>query len=72
VAKVRKENEMERKRKKTLKQLGDNDEDDDDDDDDKDDDEEMGRWPGDGAVPPFHEEEKVIGSMSASDWDKLE
>jgi hypothetical protein len=71
VAKVRKDNEMERKRKKTLKQLGDNDEDDDD-DDDKDDDEEMGRWPGDGAVPPFHEEEKAIGSMSASDWDKLE
>jgi hypothetical protein len=49
-----------------LKQPG-YDDGDDEDDDDEDNDEEMGRWPGDGAMPPLHEEEEAIGSILASD-----
>jgi hypothetical protein len=71
-AQMRKDQETERKRKRLLKRPSDNDEDDEDDDDEDDDDDEMGRQPGDGAMPSLHEEEKVIGSIPASDWDDLE
>jgi hypothetical protein len=61
VVKARKDRETKRKWKRLLKQPGDDDEDD----------EEIGRWPGDGAVPPLHEEEEVIGSILTSAWDDL-
>jgi hypothetical protein len=70
-AQMRKDRETERKRKRLLKRLSDNDEDDED-DDDEDDDDEMGRQPGDSAMPSLHEEEEVIGSIPTSDWDDLE
>jgi hypothetical protein len=70
-AKTRKDQETERKRKRLLKRSGDDSEDDEN-IDDEDDNAETKRWLGDGAVPPFHEEEEVIGSIPASDWDDLE
>jgi hypothetical protein len=68
---ARKDREMEKKRKRQLKHPSDDDEDDKD-NNNEDDNVETERRPSDGAVPLLHEEEEVISSIPASDWDDLE